>query len=409
MLEMKSMHNEIRFAYMMAALLFAACTAEDPASEPKNEGAVIRPRLEFRVSDMTMSEVSRASAPMSPDHEKYVRTMAIFEFDNEGLHEKGGATYHFIDFIAGTVDGKKDMDTDVKNPTEFGVVESSLEGLKFEQRDYGTICLLANVTEKMIDSLYKTHRDPGQSSGRLRLDQFKKWALPFVYPPRWTDVYDDSRTGHISDMYMFGYYYGPIEPSEAGAIRVDLGRLASRLDITVVNDTGEPITKRLGYHLDKVCVKAFFFPMKEGLPPIDSLGIARTVICSGPDPVEGDDEQHKIVPEQFPAGGVSTHYFYVAAHSAKNYEEATILHLFYDRVIPRFDAPDEPSSFKVPLCNVHPLQAANVPNGYSLSRNTRYHFTIRLKKKDSATSSRAGAENTVVYGDRPGEITVYLP
>lgn len=401
------MRNKIRFAYMIAALLLAACTADEPAPELKNEGAAIRPRLEFKVSDMTMNAVSRAAEPMSPDLEKYVKTMAVFEFDNEGLHERGEYTYHFIDFIAGTVDGKKNIGS-VNNPTEFGVVESSLAGLNFEYRSNGTICLLANVTAKQIDSLYNIPRDPGQSSSRLRLDQFKEWTLPFVYPQQQTDVYNESTTGHIRDMYMFGYYQGEIKPAETGAIRIDLGRLASRLDITIVNDTGNDITKRLGYHFDNVCLSAYFFPMKKGMPPTDRRGLARTVICSGPDPVEGDDG-YKIVPQTFPADDVHTRYFYVAAHSAKGYADATVLHIFYDSLILGDDSSNETNSVKVPLCNVHPLEAAEVPNGYSLSRNTRYHFTIRLKTKNPTASSRSEHRQTVVYGDRPGEITVYLP
>ncbi len=405
------MRNGLRFAYLTAALLLAACTADYPAeAETESEGAVIYPRLSFGVSDMTMSAVSRASEPLSPDQEKYVKTIAVFEFDNEGLHEKRSTAYHFIDFVAGTVDGIKGVGS--VEPTEFGIVETTLDGLAFEAYSDGMICLVANVTEEQVDEFYDKYREPGQSFGRITFTKFREWALPFIYAPRWTDVYDDSRTGHIRDMYMFGYYQGKIEPKTPEAIWIDLGRLASRLDITIVNKTGADITKRLGYHLDNVCIAAYFFPMKMGLPAIDSLSIARTIICSGPTPVAGDSEKHKIVPEKLPADSVHTHYFYVAAHSAQNDKEATTLHIFYDRdEIPRKDNENgEPGSFEVPLCNVHPSQAADIFNGYSLSRNTRYHFTIYLKKKgEENASSRAVQEQSVEYGDRPGEITVYLP
>ncbi len=422
---MKTLRNKIRFACMMAALLLAACTADEPtpepASEPLKAGEVIRPRLEFKVSEMAMTESSRASSPMSPDVEKYVKTLAIFEFDNEGLHDKGPHTYHFIDFVAGTVDGKKNVGT-VQDSTEFGVVESSLEGLDFEYRDSGMICLVANVSEKLVKEFYDSSNEPGQSTNRVRFDQFKKWSLPFLYERRWTDVYDESKTGHIMDMYMFGYYEGKIEPAEAGNIRIDLGRLASRLDITIVNETGNDINKLLGYHLDNVCIEAVFFPMKQGMQPIDDRSIARTLICTGEGKFAPGHTDHETVPETFPAGRTHTHYFYVAAHSAKDYTQATSLHIFYDRdEIPSKDIVDakEPRSVDIPLCNVHPVQAAGVVNGYSLSRNTRYHFTIRLKSREtpatpaasssSSASPRSEQDPAVVYGDRPGEITVYLP
>lgn len=415
---MKSISHNIRLACLTAALLLAACTADEPVPVPMREGAVIYSALSFGVSEMTMTADSRAAGPMNPDMEKYVKTIAIFEFDSEGLHEKKETvTYHFIDFIAGTVDGEKNVG-DVK-PTEFGVVETTLEGLRFEERDSCTICLVANVTEDQVDKLYKDiDLESEQSYGHMTFDQFKQWTLPFKYEPVPTGKYDESVTGHLQTMYMFGYYQGELKEASVGSIRVDLGRLASRLDITVVNETGADITERLGYHFDNVCTSAFLFPMKQGLPPTDRTGLARTVICSGPEPVEGD-EGYNIVPQVFRKDGVHTRYFYVAAHSAKDWNEATQLHLFYNRKIESDDLSDDSNSVRVPLCNVHPQQAADVVNGYSLSRNTRYHFTIRLRKKDGAAltgavSSRAGQEQTglgqtAAYGDRPGEITVYLP
>ena len=65
-------------------------------------------------------------------------------------------------------------------------------------------------------------------------------------------------------------------------------------------------------------------------------------------------------------------------------------------------------SVKIPLCNVHPSEAASVPNGYSLSRNTRYHFTIRIRKKDAASLGKATTRSGT-SGNRSGEVTVYLP
>jgi len=55
------------------------------------------------------------------------------------------------------------------------------------------------------------------------------------------------------------------------------------------------------------------------------------MICSGADDlVKGDI--NNVVPETFPIDGTHTRYFYVAAHSAKNEDEATKLHLFYNAV-----------------------------------------------------------------------------
>lgn len=397
---------KIGLACTAAAILLAACTSDEETGI-KSEGSVVYPELQFGVGNMVMSTETRAAGPMSPDVEKYVKTIAVFEFDNEGLHEKRATTYHFIDFIRGTVDGTKGVGDVV--PTEFGIVETTLRGLAFEQRDSGMICLVANVTEAQVDTLYDKYREPGQSYGRITFDKFKTWSLPFEYERMETGVYDESVSGHIKTMYMFGYYQGPVDPAAPGTIAIDLGRLASRLDITIINETGETIDKRFGYHFDNVCHSAYFFPIKQGLPPTIGAGLSRTVICSGADnPVEGDTI--KAVPETFPAGSTHTRYFYVAAHSAKNEDEATKLHLFYNsRIVDDNQIEDENvKSVKIPLCNVHPSEAASVPNGYSLSRNTRYHFTIRIRKKDAASSGKATTRSGT-FGNRSGEVTVYLP
>ncbi|MEY8688110.1 hypothetical protein AB9N12_18980 [Bacteroides sp. AN502(2024)] len=408
---MKMIHYNRWLACMAVALLLAACTADDEYAV-KDESTVVYPEIHLGVSDMTMTAVSRAADPMSPDEEKYIETLAVFEFDNEGMHIKGPTTYHFIDFLAGTVDGSSGVG-DIQK-TEFGVVETTLKDIAFEKYTGGTICLVANVLEDSVLAFYEKYREPEQTYGRMTLDKFKTWTLPFQYKEIPKGTYNESTAGHLEDMYMFGYYEGPIdsesdESSKPENIRVDLGRLASRLDITVVNETGGDLDKRLGYHFDNVCKSAYFFPIKMGVPPTFGAGQTRTVICSGDEPVEGDTEEYKIVPRTFKNGASHTRYFYVAAHSAKGEEDATKLHLFYDRKIVDDDTTDDSKSIRVPMCNVHPSEADKVTNGYSLSRNTRYHFTIRLRSKAAAASEQAVASRSVEYGEQLGDIIVYLP
>lgn len=401
-------HNIIRFVCAAAlTLLSMACTTDNEVI-PQEDVPTVYPKLSLSVSEMTMIADSRSPVPMSPDAETYVKTVAIFEFDNEGLHNRDWNTYHFVDFLAGTVDGNTGVG-DVE-PSEYGVVESDLKGIALKAYSNGTVCMVANVTEQEVDILYNDYREsPEQSYGRLTFDKFTEWAMPFNYEEPGERVYDETKSGHLKTMYMFGYYQGSIDPAMPDKIYIDLGRLASRLDITIVNETGADITKRLGYHFDKVCHSAYFFPMKKGTPPSDGAGKSRTVICSGiGDPVDGDI--HNAVPETFPAGGVHTRYFYVAAHSAASYDDATKLHLFYDRRIVNDNTTDDDhNSVSVPMCNVNPLHANGVENGYSLSRNTRYHFTIRLRSKNAAPTSESAQARSVDYGENTGDIIVYLP
>jgi len=403
------MRHKIMSVCVVLAVALAACTSDEPSAESSadSECGVVYPELHISVSDMSLSmePVSRALEPMTTDLEKYVRTIAVFEFDNEGLHEKSSTTYHFIDFQKGTVDGMKNVGEVVE--TEYGVVDTKLDGIPFNSYSSGTICLVANVTEEQVQDFYDTYREPGQSNGRMTFDKFKEWSLPFEYKKRDEWKYEEEVSGHVNNMYMFGYYQGEITNyPNSKVLRVDLGRLASRLDITIINKTGQDIKERLGYHFDNVCRSAYFFPIKMSMPPVIGAGLSRTVICAGEGtPVEGAE---KPVPATFPVDSIHTRYFYVAAHSAADLTQATKLHLFWNcKVLDDDFVPEGGKDFQVPLCNIHPSEAGNVENGYSLSRNTRYHFTIRLtKKSDEATRSRSDVDYE--YG-RQGEIIVYVP
>ncbi len=406
---MKKPKYDMMAVFAAVTALFASCaeTVYDvpEADEKEKECEIVYPVLDISVSDMAMAQESRAVSPMSPDLEKYVKYLAVFEFDNEGLHDKSSTTYHFIDFLEGTVDGAKNVG--VVKDTEYGVVETKLTGIPFKHYTGGTLCFVANVTEDEVKNFYDTCHVEGQSSDRITFDQFTGWSLPFVYLERKEWKYEESVAGHLKDMYMFGYYQGNID-TYMPELRVDLGRLASRMDITVINETGRDIEHRFGYHFDKVCRSAYFFPMKKSVPEVFETGLTRTVICSGlNNPVAGSDPA-LVIPETFPVNSVHTRYFYVPAHSALNESEATKLHLFWNSSILENDQVEAGGKdIKVPLCNVHPSHAAGVTNGYSLSRNTRYHFTIRLKSRTEA-KSRGAAAADYSY-DAPGEISVYLP
>jgi len=412
---MKNLTHTILLACAAAAMSLAACDSglEEPAAP--REGSVCYPNLRISVSEMTMAmdNGSRALTPMSPDNEKYVTSLAIFEFNNEGLHDQSESSYHFIDFLEGTVDGMAGVG--IIKPTQYGIVETSLAGISLQNHSNGTICCVANVSKEQVSDLYKNSEKQGHSYGRLTLDYFKSWALPFEYETT-TDivdeeskadaVYDETTAGHLKTMYMFGFYQGKIEASAPTDIWVDLGRLASRLDITVINETGRDIEERLGYHFDNVCSSAYFFPIKMSMPPKIGAGMTRTLICKGPWPLEGEVTP---VEKTFPKGATHTRYFYAAAHSAKDKSEATSLHLFWNsRVVGDGSQLDEGgSAVIIPLSNVPDPEAATVPNGYSLSRNTRYHFTIHLRRVPNPPA--APVARSVACTGHTGDYIVYLP
>lgn len=412
-MKMKLKSNEYMTAALglMLTLMAAACSGDTdaPAVPGSDTPAVVYPVVSIGVTDMECEGVSRAIEPMSPDVEKYVKTLAVFEFDNEGIHGRGDNTFHFIDFQKGTVDDEEG----VLPETTDGVVESALDFLPFNEYTDGTICLVANVTMVDVENLYGSdeYHEPGQSKDRLTFNKFCTWNLKIGYLLPDPDVYDETYTGHVDPMYMFGFYKGPI--TSRSTVTCNLGRLVSRIDLTVVNETGEDITKRLGYHFDNVVNYSYFFPMRSEMPQSDGAGKARIVICSGLLDDGSVDEVLNAVtrPDSvFSAGSSHTRYFYLGAHSASSFEHATKVHLFYDRriVVGADDPADMTSSTLVPLCNIQPDQASGVANGYSLSRNTRYNFVIRLRKRTAAAPANP-ASRTGEPGAAPGEYIVYLP
>jgi len=431
---MRISEHSIPTVCLLIAAFAVSCSDLDGLDPEPAEPNVVYPCISTGVLDMACNNATRAISPMSPDIEKYVKTLAVFEFDNEGIHDKGDHTYHFIDFTKGTVDGISGIIPAISE----GVVEESLTYLSFNEYSKGKICLVANVSNETVQQqLYENpdYHEPGQSENRLSYEMFKKWTLPLDIIRPGLKVYDETHAGTLENMYMFGYYEGPITSNSR--VTVNLGRLAVRLDITVINETEGDIEKRLGYHFDRVCTNARFFPMREEADEDTVPGIVRTVICAGlKDKGEYNELSGTVVTKPdatFKKGARHTRYFYAGAHSAKGIEDATKLHLFYDRPIlvgeENETEEDMTNSVQIPLCNVHPDAAAGVVNGYSLSRNTRYNFVIRLRTKSEASSkSESGpdanptrsagtdasdtaldAEPDATPGSAPGEYIVYLP
>ncbi|PWM25299.1 MAG: hypothetical protein DBX40_05100 [Clostridiales bacterium] len=379
---------------ILPAVMAVSCSTEERAQDalPGQECKAVVVTLHVGVCEMTGNTSTRATEQMSPEMENTIKSLAVMEFDNEGLHEKGESTYHFIDFIKGTVDGVETLPA-----TTDGMLNTSLDGLSLMSYSDATLCLVANVTEEQVDDFYDRYREPGQTPGNIRLEQFKKWSLPFEYEDNMELDPDESVSGHIRQMYMFGYYRGAVDPAAAGSIRVELGRLASRVAITIRNDTGEDIDRLLWYHFDNVSHEAYVFPGHASIPS-DEVRHTITYICSG------TEEGIANVPETFAKGSEHTRYFYIAGHAASNEDEATKLHLFYGAYMLDGDIPaDGGADFHIALGNLPPEEAGGNAGGYYLNRNTFYHFTILLKKSGSAMSRSASSDEST------DKMTLILP
>ncbi len=336
---------------IITLVLLTACS-----KDPERKLRVYTPvsvNIDMGVTPMENNLIqSRAEEIMEPSLENPIRSLAIFQFDEEGQHDRN-LHYHYLNFV--------DDDT----PT--GVLTTTLKDLTFDYLNgtTTTICVVANVSPEEVSEFYEDCRIESGELGRIELFQLKEWQLTFDYVEQEEGGKDTQ--GHIKEMYMFGYYEGKLKEG-SNDLKIILGRLVARLDITL-ETVDESIQEKVAYHLDNIVTKAYVFPGDKGGEVDDESQRFTTVFEAG---------------TLASAGTKVTRYFYVAGHSADKAEEATTLHLYYGNNV---SSSDLTGGIKIPLCNTPPSETAN-PN-YWLNRNSIYSFVIRIKNSKVSGISRS--------------------
>lgn len=278
---------------------------------------------------------TRSGYTMWPEEENCIKTLAFFQFDPEGIHTRN-ELYNFRKF------------TTEDNPN--GVLQASIEDINFKsyKTNNTTICVVANVTEQDVNEFYNQYTT--STSTQVRLDEFKEWTHKFQYKE-----HEDS-VGHLKQVCMFGYYDGTLE--DVIVKRLILGRLCSRIEITLKAENSNDFNSGVSFSFDNVPTEAYYF--SRGIGVSDSLEneLFSTIV-----PSVTTDKQ--------------VYYFYIPGNSAQTEDEALKLKIYFNEQVRT-----------VTLCTLPPEQSGKYVD-YGINRNSIYRFNLTLKKK---LNTRAGKE-----------------
>lgn len=276
---------------------------------------------------------TRSVYTMWPEEENCIKTLAFFQFDPEGIHTRN-ELYNFRKF------------TTEDNPN--GVLQASIEDINFKsyKTNNTTICVVANVTEQDVNEFYNQYTT--STSTQVRLDEFKEWTHEFQYKE-----HEDS-VGHLKQVCMFGYYDGTLE--DVIVKRLILGRLCSRIEVTLKAENSNDFNSGVSFWFDNVPTEAYYF--SRGIGVADSL---KNESFSTTVPSVTTDKQ--------------VYYFYIPGNSAQTEDEALKLNInFNDKVR------------TVTLCTLPPEQNEEYVD-FAINRNSIYRFNLTLKRNNGTRAS----------------------
>lgn len=287
--------------------------------------------------------VTRSDYTMWPEEENCIKTLAFFQFDPEGLHNRE-ELFHFRNFVT--------------ESTPDGVLRAEITDVLFKNYNNKktTVCVVGNITEEEVNEFYAAHTS--STSSQVLLDDFKKWRATFKYKE------DSDSLGHLKEVYTFGYYHGLINADNRIA-RLIMGRLCSRIEIVLTAENNTDFAEGVDFSFDNVPTQAFYFSGENGA--MDTLE----------DGLFGTNDISVTTDRRL-------FYFYMPGNSAKSAEEALTLKIVYNNQVKT-----------VTLCTLPPDMNMEYVD-YGINRNSIYRFRINLKKKVSTRTNviPATSENT---------------
>ena len=332
------MRKYIKFLFFTLAICLLTACEYTEVEEP------VRTTV-LNISAAPMNDygvTTRSGYTMWPEEENCIKTLAFFQFDPEGIHTRN-ELYNFRKF------------TTEDNP--YGVLQASIEDINFKsyKTNNTTICVVANVTEQDVNEFYNQYTT--STSTQVRLDEFKEWTHKFQYKE-----HEDS-VGHLKQVCMFGYYDGTLE--DVIVERLILGRLCSRIEVTLKAENNNDFIDGVSFSFDNVPTEAYYF--SRGIGVADSLK---------------DRLFYTIVPN------VSTdkqvYYFYIPGNSAQTENEALKLNINFKYKVRT-----------VTLCTLPPEQSGEYVD-FAINRNSIYRFNLTLKKNTrTRTTTNEGSRLSV--------------
>lgn len=313
--------------YALTVCLLAACeqTVMDMPTEPGTWTIAAGPMNNY-------GGTTRSSYTMWPEEENCIKTLAFFQFDPEGMHTRD-ELYNFRSFVT--------------DDSPYGVLQASISDVSFKsyKANNTTICVVANVTEQDVNEFYNQYTT--STSTQVRLDEFKEWTHKFQYKE------DSDSLGHLKQVCMFGYYEGTLDEKEP-LQRLILGRLCSRIEITLQAENDNDFEPGVSFAFDNVPTEAHYFSTGVGVTETQKDNQFETTVPSV-----------KIERQMF--------YFYMPGNSAQTTKGALKLNITFGT-----------QTKTVTLCTLPPGQNEGYED-YTINRNSIYRFNLTLKKKSAST------------------------
>lgn len=222
--------KQIAFATLLAG--FASCTHSDAEwmETPDEEEGVL---VNMNVSIVESQDIGqlRSSFPLPPEKENLIHDIWIFQYDAQGILRER-FTQRF-----------REKDSGILKLNSFSARLAPLKNC--------TVCMVANL-------------NPGEENPPAHWPDTWSQFLEEYTTIAYSSTPDESGLPTIEGLYMFGCYHGDISGSAETptVINIALGRMLSRLNLTVTNETGVNLSD-FKITIENVVTKAYFYPRTE--------------------------------------------------------------------------------------------------------------------------------------------------
>ena len=304
--------------YLMLLMAVLACQ--------KNEDVYTPVLTTVQIELGTAEAVSKSNSPLEPDVENLIHDVWVIQFSERGV------LYTGID---------KFYRTEGQDGARLVTLEAQVMSGK------STICLLANLNkanspEKFFDTAALKANLPDN------LPQFKNTLLDMTEFLHFVNC--NTVPGAIP---MFGYWEGTIETGslnmESECLNVTMGRMLSRINLTLVNKSGSQMTN---LRFKNAASKTYYFPQ------ITDVVLPDEAYCS--------KDMALDYTLKLPNGHSGSIYFYWAPNLCSSVDKATEITI----------TAEDGSTYSCLLTNGH---VSEENTDYNLYHNCNYTVTVTLE------------------------------
>ena len=215
---------------LMLTLLLSGCTKVEDIPSESGEGNIIMVPFSISAADYECDEATKGLAPYIPDVENLIYDIWVVQYSSRGVLLPN-STFHYRTTQPGAL---------VVGGIQYA--GSTSQGFALtESSDPCTVCFIANMGDNVPewpDNIYS----------------FQEIMMP---------VLSSDASQQLTRTPMCGYYHGPI--THGAGVNVSLGRMITRLNVVINNQTGKNITD-LVVSITNAPRYAHIFPHTDQIP-----------------------------------------------------------------------------------------------------------------------------------------------